>query len=108
MEIVSPALNIVMVIVLLVFAKRLHGLTSELNENTTRLEATVDRMEAATFVVAENLASSVSRADATEGAEGAAADAALRTGDSAAAIHARQEKHADRVGRALIEKRNEW
>jgi hypothetical protein len=49
------------------------------------------RMEAADGVVAENLASSVSRADATEGPEGAAADAALRTGDSPSAIHERQD-----------------
>ncbi len=49
------------------------------------------RMEAATHVVADNLADSVSRADATNGPEGAAADAALRTGDSAAKIIARQD-----------------
>jgi hypothetical protein len=55
-----------------------------------RLEATVDRMEKETKVVASNLADSVSRADATIGPEGAAADAALRTGDTAEAIHTRQ------------------
>jgi hypothetical protein len=52
---------------------------------------TLDRMEAETHVVADNLASSVSRADATIGPEGAAADAALRTGDTAAAITERQQ-----------------
>lgn len=58
----------------------------------------VDRMEQATFVVADqrtaikdNLADSVSRADATEGPDGAAADAALRTGDTAQAITDRQD-----------------
>ena len=51
---------------------------------------TLDRMEAGDQVVAHNLADSVSRADATVGPEGAAADAALRTGDSAEAITERQ------------------
>lgn len=65
----------------------------------TALVETLDRMEGATVIVQEgrdtiagNLADSVSRADATEGPEGAAADAALRTGDSAEAIHARQDQ----------------
>lgn len=60
-------------------------------EQRATVTATLDRMETATHVVAENLADSVSRADATEGPDGAAADAALRTGDSAEAIHARQD-----------------
>lgn len=55
-----------------------------------RLERALARMEAATAVVASDLAESVARADATEGPEGAAADAALRTGDSAEAINERQ------------------
>ncbi len=59
------------------------------------LSETLDRMEHATEVVAGNLAESVSRADATEGPDGAAADAALRTGDSAAAIHERQDSQRD-------------
>lgn len=52
-----------------------------LRETTALLVATVQRMERADGVVATNLASSISRADATNGPEGAAADAALRTGD---------------------------
>lgn len=56
-----------------------------------RLEDTVDRMEAATKVVKDNLADAVARADATEGDAGASADAALRTGDTAEAIHERQD-----------------
>lgn len=47
-----------------------------------RLEATVDRMEAATKVVADNLAASINRADhADDAIPGASADAALRTGE---------------------------
>jgi ABC-type transporter Mla subunit MlaD len=61
------------------------------NKQPQRMEETVDRMEAASHVVADNLASSVSRADATEGPDGAAADAALRTGDTAEAITQRQD-----------------
>jgi hypothetical protein len=57
-----------------------------------RLEKTITRMENATGVVAHDLAESVARADATDGPDGAAADAALRTGDSAAAIHKRQDE----------------
>lgn len=64
-----------------------------------RLEAldiggTLERMQQAAELVKDNLAESVSRADATEGPEGAAADAALRTGDTAAAIHQRQGTEA--------------
>ena len=55
----------------------------------------LDRMEHATEVVADNLADSVSRADATVGPDGAAADAALRTGDTAEAIHERQGSHQE-------------
>lgn len=132
-QIILLIILLAMVISLLVFSKRLHTLTYDLGvatkqnaDQNERLEATVDRMEdatrvvaenlagtltgldeaarqrltqgatmdrmeAATVVVAENLASSVSRADATEGPEGAAADAALRTGDTAAAITKRQD-----------------
>lgn len=79
-------LDAVLVVALIRFATQLH----RLGENAARLEATIDRMERATEVVADNLESSVSRADATNGPEGAAADAALRTGDTAAAIRKRQ------------------
>lgn len=85
-DIVMIALLLVLIVTLIRFATQLH----RLSENNARLEATVDRMERATEVVAENLESSVSRADATVGPDGAAADAALRTGDSAAAIRKRQ------------------
>lgn len=61
------------------------------SEQRTMLGHTLDRMESATHVIAENLADSVSRADATEGPEGAAADAALRTGDTSGNIHRRQD-----------------
>lgn len=44
-----------------------------------RLEKALARMEAATAVVASDLAESVARADATEGEAGEAADAAART-----------------------------
>lgn len=60
-------------------------------QRTTQGE-TLDRMEMAAHVIADNLADSVSRADATQGPEGAAADAALRTGDTAAEITKRQER----------------
>lgn len=83
---INVILLLVLIVALIRFATQLHLL----GENNARMEATVDRMEAATEVVAENLADSVSRADATLGPEGAAADAALRTGDSATAIKRRQ------------------
>ena len=56
----------------------------QLNATVDRLEAlhiggTLTRMEKAAAVVAANLAASVDRANATDGPEGAAADAALRT-----------------------------
>jgi hypothetical protein len=126
-ELIQFAFYVVLLVTLLTFAKRLHALTTVLATNTSRLEATVDRMEeatkvvasdlaatldglveaaeqrlvqgeaidrmeAATHVVADNLADSVSRADATEGPDGAAADAALRTGDTAHAIQVRQDE----------------
>lgn len=87
-DIVMIVLLAVLIVTLIRFATQLH----RLSENNARLEATVDRMERATEIVAENLESSVARADATEGGEGAAADAALRTGDTAAAIRERQGK----------------
>lgn len=46
-----------------------------------RLGTTLDRMERAAQVVADNLAASVERANAATGPDGAAADAALRTED---------------------------
>lgn len=60
-------------------------------DQRTAFGEALSRIEAGDAVVADNLASSVSRADATEGPEGAAADAALRTGDTAAAITKRQD-----------------
>lgn len=87
-DIVMIVLLLVLIVTLIRFATQLH----RLGENNARLEATVDRMESATEVVADNLASSVSRADATDGPEGAAADAALRTGDTPAAIRKRQKR----------------
>lgn len=58
----------------------------------TSLAQQMDAMTIADALVASNLAQSVGRADATEGPDGAAADAALRTGDTAAKITARQDK----------------
>lgn len=73
------------------------GVLRRFQTSADRLEAVLSRMETSDATVArgrtliaDNLASSVSRADATVGPEGAAADAALRTGDSAAAIRRRQ------------------
>lgn len=86
LSVITMILMVILIVALIRFATQLH----RLSENAARLEATVDRMERATEVVAANLESSVSRADATEGPEGAAADAALRTGDTAAAIRKRQ------------------
>ena len=57
----------------------------------------LDRIEAGDLVVADNLASSVHRADATVGPDGAAADAALRTGDTAEAIHRRQDAENEKT-----------
>ncbi len=89
---------LILVIALVKFTAVLNEISSRLEREVDRskyaqdrLEATVNRMELATKVVAHNLADSVSRADATDGPEGAAADAALRTGDTAEAIHARQD-----------------
>ena len=79
---------VVILVVPISLAFGMAGVTAVLRQ----MKATLDRMEAATQVVAENLASSVSRADATQGPEGAAADAALRTGDTAAAITRRQRR----------------
>lgn len=96
-EILLMATVFALVITMLIFARRFHALSNRLEiqlntdrDQQNRLESTLQRMEAATKVVAENLADSVSRADATEGPDGAAADAALRTGDTAAEIHERQ------------------
>lgn len=82
----NVVLDLVLIVVIVKFATQLHKTTQQMNniisrdlENTKRLEATVDRMEAATKVVAKNLAQSVSRADAAEGEDGSAADAALRS-----------------------------
>lgn len=85
---INIVLDVIIAVVLVRFATQLH----RVSENNARLEATVNRMERADEVVASNLESSVSRADATVGPDGAAADAALRTGDTAAAIRKRQGK----------------
>ena len=98
-ETARVALGLILLIALIVFAGRLHKLTAMLEINSKRLEETVNRMEAATFVVADNLADSVHRADATNGPEGAAADAALRTGDTAQAIHERQDEASEALRR---------
>lgn len=88
---------VILVIALLKFTAEMRSLTTENRriaedaaKNLLRLEKTVDRIEATDKVVAGNLADSVSRADATKGPEGAAADAALRTGDTAKKIRKRQ------------------
>lgn len=98
LRIIELTVIVIVVVCLIVFARRFHELIEKLERQVTtdhvqqdRLEATVDRMEKASHIVADNLADSVSRADATEGPDGAAADAALRTGDSADAIRTRQD-----------------
>ena len=98
-EIAVLVVLLALVLALLVFASILRDTAYQLQERRAadteaqaRLEVTLARMEAATVVVADNLADSVSRADATIGPDGAAADAALRTGDSASAITQRQDE----------------
>lgn len=87
-DFINLVLVLIVIIVLAKFSTQLHKTTQQMRamvardaENVERLEATINRMEAATVVVAHNLADSVSRANATVGPDGAAADAALRTED---------------------------
>jgi cell division protein FtsL len=82
---VLPVLAI-LVAALLIFAKQLNEMIHKLAEQVaqdriqqTRLEATIDRMERATKVVAHDLEASIGRADkADDSIPGASADAALR------------------------------
>lgn len=66
-------------------ADRIEEATAAGRERADRSDVLVgqqlERMERAAAVVAANLAAAVERADATEGAEGSAADAALRSGE---------------------------
>ena len=89
----------VLVLTLLIFARRFHSLVNRLEaqlntdrDQQDRLEQSLQRIEEGARVVAENLQASVDRADATdETIPGKSADAALRTGDTAEAIRERQD-----------------
>lgn len=89
LEIATILLMAVLVIALIKTTTVLYSVAQQAEEANdekrillNRLEATVNRMEKATKVVAENLASSIDRADhADDAIPGASADAALRTGD---------------------------
>lgn len=97
LQIASIVVLVLLIVALIVFVLAFHRLTNKLTIAANRvlfheinMQKAVQRLEDGAKEVAANLAASVGRADATEGPEGAAADAALRTGDSAEKIHKRQ------------------
>lgn len=90
-ETLAPFFLMGLIAVFLVLLLFLRRISYEMHQTLDKLQKTVDAMTKADAKVAVDLANSVSRADATVGPEGAAADAALRTGDTVKAILDRQD-----------------